>query len=293
METTASENQLILPNYFTGKVNPECFLLVYSNPNPGNRRQVHLMQNLICIPLSGEKTVNTPTTTTKATAENYFILPSGYVLMTERNVTKATFDSLLIFFSDQYLVDFCLRRNIKRKNAAITEIPLYAKDSFIQHFIASVQAMPPDSATDQLHGIKTEELLHYLNRIHPEIIQQLMGNIRMTEPHRVLQQVVLANQHSNLTLAELAFLSNMSLSTFKRQFTEVFHTSPGRYFRENKISRAKQLLLLNRRPSEIYADLGYENLSSFSQEFKKQTGQTPSAFQAQHELSQTLSDPIG
>ena len=36
---------------------------------------------------------------------------------------------------------------------------------------------------------------------------------------------------------------------------------------------------MQKRPSEIYADLGYENLSAFSTEFKKHFGMPPKQFQ--------------
>lgn len=47
----------------------------------------------------------------------------------------------------------------------------------------------------------------------------------------------------------------------------------------HRMEKAKQLLQKHKKPSEIYLDLGYENLSSFSLEFKKIYGVSPSKFE--------------
>lgn len=286
------DDSLQLPGYFTGSADPKCFVLVYNNPNPGKRLQVQLNHHLICIPLSGEKIIHAALNPVKADEESYFVLPSGSVLMTERKGRDPFFESLLIFFSEAYLMEFCLQLQPEQNKQLSEGISVFPKDLFVQHFTASVRAFPPLSAQDPLHELKTDEFLYYLHRKHPESLLKLWKNTPFNTPNRQLQQVVSTNRHSNLTLAELAFLCNMSLSTFKRQFKEVFGTSPGKYFLEQKITRAKQLLALKHRPSDIYSELGYENLSSFSHEFRKHTGVTPTAFQHESGLIATTSEPI-
>ena len=293
METIVTiDDSLQLPGYFTGSSHPDCFLLLYNNQNPGKRLQVQLDHHLICIPLSGEKTIHAAFNQLKADEESYFVVPSGSILMTERKGKNPFFESLLIFFSEAHLTDFCLRVQPEENKRLPDGISVFSKDAFVHHFTASVRAFPPSSVTDSLHGLKTDEFLHYLHRKHPECLLRLVKTKVINTPNRLLQQVVMANRYANLTLVELAFLCNMSLSTFKRQFKEVFHTSPGKYFLEQKISRAKQLLALKYRPSDIYSNLGYESLSSFSHEFRKHTGLTPTAYLHESGLLATTSELI-
>lgn len=96
-----------------------------------------------------------------------------------------------------------------------------------------------------------------------------------------LQQVVQNHKFTNLTTSDMAFLCNMSLSTFKRKFQAAYDTSPKKYVIAEKMKKAAQLLQGSKKPSEIYFDLGYENLSSFSNEFKKHFGTRPSSYQIQ------------
>ncbi|MEM9929492.1 MAG: helix-turn-helix transcriptional regulator, partial [Bacteroidota bacterium] len=80
--------------------------------------------------------------------------------------------------------------------------------------------------------------------------------------------------------AELAFLCNMSLSTFKRAFARHFNTTPGKWFLEQRLAHARYLLVTQRqRPSDIFMSVGYDNLTNFIQAFRKQYGKTPKQYQ--------------
>jgi transcriptional regulator GlxA family with amidase domain len=54
--------------------------------------------------------------------------------------------------------------------------------------------------------------------------------------------VVESNVHSNLKLEEIAFLCNMSLSTFKRHFIVEYNEAPGKWLQDKRLQRAKEIL---------------------------------------------------
>jgi AraC-like DNA-binding protein len=72
---------------------------------------------------------------------------------------------------------------------------------------------------------------------------------------------------------------------FNRHFLKAFNCSPKKYLTDRKMERAHELLLLDKRPSEIYFDLGYQSLSSFSTEFKKHFGMSPGKYQRKDALT--------
>ena len=96
---------------------------------------------------------------------------------------------------------------------------------------------------------------------------------------RQLQAAVENNLTYSVTVEELAFLCNMSLSTFKRRFARIYGTSPNKWLLQRRMQQAILLLQQQAKPSEIYFQLGYENHSSFSQSFKQAYGITPREFQ--------------
>ena len=94
--------------------------------------------------------------------------------------------------------------------------------------------------------------------------------------------VVESNSLNKLSLSELAFLSNKSVSTFKRSFEKHFGTSPIKWFQQKRLEHAAYLLgIKGQRASDVYLDAGYENLSNFIQAFKTKYGVTPKQYQEQ------------
>ncbi len=73
----------------------------------------------------------------------------------------------------------------------------------------------------------------------------------------------------------------MSISKFKREFEKHFYSSPSKWFQEKRLEHAAYLLKAkSKRPSDIYKEVGYDNLSNFIQAFKMKYGVTPKQHQS-------------
>lgn len=120
-----------------------------------------------------------------------------------------------------------------------------------------------------------EEILLYLTEIYgPAFLDSLASH--SNDIHQKLTIVVETNRLNKLTLNELAFLCDMSVSTFKREFEKQYSESPIKWFQNQRLEHANELLnLKNSTASEIYPEAGYENLSSFIQAYKSKYGITP------------------
>ena len=79
-----------------------------------------------------------------------------------------------------------------------------------------------------------------------------------------------------LSMNELARLSGRSLSAFKRDFEEEFHSSPGHWIRRKRLEHAHFLLRnTTKNVSEVSLEIGYESVSHFIKAYKQQYGATP------------------
>jgi len=95
------------------------------------------------------------------------------------------------------------------------------------------------------------------------------------------------NMYSNLSLEELARLSHLSISSFKRKFNEVFKASPKKYISQKKIEKAAVLLKTDSiRISDIAYDVGFDSLATFNRNFTSIYGKSPSEYRlSQNEQS--------
>ena len=77
------------------------------------------------------------------------------------------------------------------------------------------------------------------------------------------------NYNEDLTVEQFAHYTYRSLSTFKREFQEIFKMSPHKWILNKKISEAKKLLDNGKKASEIYLDFGFNSPQHFSSTLKK------------------------
>ncbi|ETZ24696.1 AraC family transcriptional regulator [Pedobacter sp. V48] len=84
------------------------------------------------------------------------------------------------------------------------------------------------------------------------------------------------NYMFNMPMEKFGYLTGRSLTTFKRDFKKTFQTTPQKWLTQKRLELAHyQIREKNRRPSEVYLETGFENLSHFGYAFKKLFGYAP------------------
>lgn len=265
-------------------------ILRYRTHKPAVRTKIMLPQNMITFLLEGEKTVHYAGTQVTVKPHQFVLLTAGNCLMSEKTATKkADYHSILILFDSQLLTDFFSRQPTligkKPKHSGNHPFLLFDKDEFLMNFTNSLNCMLVGNKPihPELQKIKLEELFIYLSLEYPEKVQQIRGMNSEANDDILVRQAVTSHINSNITVEELAFLCNMSQSTFKRRFARIYGNTPNKWLLEKRMELAANMLLQNdRKASEIYHELGYENLSSFIQSFKQVYGLTPKQYQLQN-----------
>ena len=89
-------------------------------------------------------------------------------------------------------------------------------------------------------------------------------------------QVMEANYTFNLAIEEFAHIAQRSVTAFKREFYEYYHTTPGKWLTQKRLEYARYLLDTSKKNvSEIADESGFENLTHFSRIFKEKYGLSP------------------
>lgn len=89
-------------------------------------------------------------------------------------------------------------------------------------------------------------------------------------------QIMEANFMFNLSIPQFARMANRSASAFKKEFSDYYGTSPGKWLTQKRLEHARTLIETSTKSvSEIAFDSGFENLSHFSRIYKERYGLSP------------------
>lgn len=243
------------------------------------KSEVNLGMNMFSFLQVGKKQVHFAGTSVAVNKNQSLLLKKGNWLWTELLETEAIYYCKLFFFSEKRLCSFLEKHNLHQDEVAY-ENPYFIirNDSYITSYLNSLTTIgnAPAVFMQNLLSVKFEELLLYLIQKYGRKFELYLHSLVILESS-AFKKTVESKIHSNLKLEEIAFLCNMSLSTFKRNFIVEYNVSPGKWFQNKRLQRAKELLEGgNLKASDVYLEIGYNNLSNFSIAFKNKFGFSPS-----------------
>ncbi|WP_258104546.1 AraC family transcriptional regulator [Marinoscillum sp. MHG1-6] len=130
---------------------------------------------------------------------------------------------------------------------------------------------------DHILVLKLKELLINLMNGNPSLTSYFNRLADTDRPS--LEHVMEKNFCFNLRIEDYAELSHRSLSSFKREFNQIYQQSPGKWLLQRRISHAANLIANSEGSvSQIAYQSGFEDLSHFSRAFKQVTGRNPTDY---------------
>ncbi len=199
-----------------------------------------------------------------------------------------SFKTLSIFIRKTFLQDYSSRENIKTGPAmdhagAICRVKKLPPSPLMDNLFDSLR-LYFDSGMKldrELSEIKTGEAILILKQLDRPLYESLF---HFTESGKIdLEDFMSKNFVFNVSLETFSKMTGRSLSTFKRDFKKVFDESPSRWLKKKRLEHAYYLIKeKNKMPSDVYLEVGFENLSHFSSSFKEVYGQNPSALNDPH-----------
>lgn len=250
----------------------------YHSSKEISKQQIILNQNTFSFLTEGTKEVVFDNSALSIDNSKFLIMKSGHCLMTEKLSNIKNYRSVLLFFTNETLLKFIRKSEIgKIEVNKYKSVYSFKYDDFLQRFVNSLLDISKLSKDIQkkLLEVKFEEIMLYLTEINgTEFLYSLTE--KSSDSTQKFIQTIENNQFNKLTLKELAFLCNMSVSTFKREFEKHYSESPIKWFQNKRLEYAHHLLNQEqKKSSEIYFEVGYESLSSFIQAYKSKYGITP------------------
>lgn len=211
-------------------------------------------------------------------AGDYCLLRKNHLARYAKQKDNGQFEKVVVVFEESFLREFSKKYAFNTgETYRDGTFVFFGKTDLIPNFVRSLAPYyQEDGKIDpKFTDIKREELLLILLHLDPKLASVLLD---FKQPERNdLKIFMLQHYRFNVSLERLAYLTGRSLSTFKREFKQVFNDSPSHWIQQKRLQEALFLIQKkSKKPSEVYLDLGFEDLSHFSFAFKKKFGVAPS-----------------
>ncbi|PWK23307.1 AraC-like DNA-binding protein [Arcicella aurantiaca] len=255
--------------------------VAYRNQDPPLKNEVFFEEHAVIFVLEGEKKFVSPTQTIHVRKGHIVFIRRGYYLMQETIDTN--YRSLVFFFNEKLLKEF-----VGQHLELFENVPLNHENSSALLVFEITESLNKftDSIFPYFHH-ETKYLNHFLRLKLQELLLHILeidgsGHFksilfRLYKGEKVdLEYLMNSYYLKPLSLEELSRLSGRSLSAFKRDFQDNFHTSPALWIKNKRLEYAYlQLEKTNKNVSEISMEIGYESVSHFIKAFKEKFGKTP------------------
>ncbi|QMW05697.1 helix-turn-helix domain-containing protein [Spirosoma foliorum] len=184
--------------------------------------------------------------------------------------------SAVMHLTPKRLTDFYSRNKVDVKRIQTPKFQSFNQHPLLQSCLASLVPYFDLNETlpDVIAALKIDEAITILRTIDADI-DHILANF--DEPGKIgLTDFMEQHYMFNMSIDKFGYLTGRSLTTFKRDFKRTFQTTPQKWLTNKRLELAHyQIREKRRRPSDVYLEVGFENLSHFGHAFKKRFGYSP------------------
>lgn len=215
--------------------------------------------------------------------ESVIMKCGNYINKWEESNAKEPYEAVGIHFYPevlQYVYSNDLPQFLKQENQkGLKAINTLKADKLISQYIDNLiyYFENPELVNEEIIILKLKEIILLLTKSNsaPNVVAILKDLFNPQELD--FKSVIKQNIYNNLSLEDLALLCNMSLSTFKRKFNQIYDASPAKYIKIKRLEKARELIEISTKSiSEIAFQSGFNDAAHFSKSFLSHFGVSPS-----------------
>ncbi|MBP1225646.1 helix-turn-helix domain-containing protein [Flavobacterium sp. 1355] len=137
----------------------------------------------------------------------------------------------------------------------------------------------PSLVNEEILILKLKEIILLLSQSqNAETIQVILSQLFSPAAY-TFRQIIEANIFLQVSVDDLAQKTNLSVSSFKREFTKLYNDSPANYIKTQRLEKAAELLIISdQRVTDIAFDCGFNDLANFTKSFHDKYSITPTNY---------------
>jgi AraC-like DNA-binding protein len=269
------------PTYLTG--NNEAYAKLKIEAKAGQRTVLITELTMIFV-IKGIKLLHFANETIQVTPDKVFLLKKGIYVMGENIEEGLPFEALMLFLPQQLIDSFLMSIRRFRDKTEIKKDCLIIPASYhLQDLKTQLRQYFRHNVFDyaNLMPLKQQEAVVLLQATaeRDAVISFLQSAI--CDDLEKLNAVVCNYLFQPITIAEMANLSNRSLSTFKRDFQKRYQASPRSWINKKRLEHAKLLIEnTDKTITEVSTACGFDNSSYFIRLYRTAYHHTPGSARA-------------
>jgi len=137
----------------------------------------------------------------------------------------------------------------------------------------------PSLVNDDILILKLKEIILLLSQTRSaETIQVILSQLFSPVTY-TFKQIIEAHLFLQVSVEELAQKTNLSVSSFKREFTKLYNDTPANYMKTKRLEKAAELLLISDvRITDIAFECRFNDLANFTKSFHDRYHVSPTQY---------------
>jgi AraC family transcriptional regulator, exoenzyme S synthesis regulatory protein ExsA len=281
---------ITLPNYiFENKelyqiINDESVIASKSSKYKKDMISLRNSMHLVILLINGGKTLHLKNSDITIDTRDILYLSQGNYFMSEIIGDKNSFESILIFFDDEYVFNFIKKYNIALVANEEKDVLLLKRDEFISTCINTINKYYKNSIENSLDlvKLKLDELFLYSLSKNKKEFSGFLNKILQTKSSRI-KYILEENIDIINSVDDMCKLTRLNSKALRKEMNRLYNQNPKEWLDEKRLYLATTLLKNTKKSiSEIATTCGYSSVSWFIIQFKKYYKITPSLFREQN-----------
>ncbi|WP_419770573.1 MAG: helix-turn-helix domain-containing protein [Candidatus Marinarcus sp.] len=265
-------------------INDESIIVAKSTRYKQDMVSLRNSMHLAILLINGGKVLHLENGDISIDNSDLLFLSQGNYFMSEILGDKNSFESILLFFDDEYIFNFIQKYQIVLESKEQKEILLLKRDTFMVDCIKTINCYFQSQVNNTLAlaKLKVDELFLYALSKDREKFSAFLNKIVQTKSSRI-KYILEENLDILTSVDDMCKLTRLNSKALRKEMMRIYNQNPKEWLDEKRLCLATTLLKNTQKSvSQIATSCGYSSVSWFIIQFKKYYKTTPLLFREQN-----------